>query len=64
MQKIKEAKQIIQDLLNDFPSFECFDLDHSKKDYHEIGENCPVMERLKKNIKKGWEFLKNHERNE
>jgi len=54
---IKQAKEIIKNLLKNFPEVYCNDLSHSKADYHSNDEDCPVFKRYKDAISEAEKFL-------
>ena len=54
---IKQAKEIIKNLLKNCPEVYCNDLHHSKADYHSNDEDCPVFKRYKDAVNEARNFL-------
>ena len=46
--KLSEAGKIISDLLDQAPYPHCQEMHHERRDYHKLGEPCPVVARAMK----------------
>lgn len=57
--EIQEARNHIIRLLYslDRVNLECFELDHRKGNYHQVGEPCPELNKIRSAIKDAQEYL-------